>query len=133
MQMKEVVVGAAITSHGRLLLVQQRKTSALGQWSLPGGHVETGETHAQALRREVKEEVGLEVTSAALLQIDRRPDGFEHHGYAAAADGPISLAQDELLGFGWFSLAEIEQISGLLRAPFVLEIARRSLPPAPIT
>nr|BFF01101.1 hypothetical protein GCM10020241_27760 [Streptoalloteichus tenebrarius] len=57
-----VVVGAAIVREGRLL-VQQRAYPAecAGRWELPGGRVEPGETDAEALVRECREELGVEV------------------------------------------------------------------------
>lgn len=56
-----VGVGAAIFRAGRVLLVQRGREPAYGKWSLPGGLVEVGESLQDAVRREVLEEVGLEV------------------------------------------------------------------------
>ena len=57
-----VAVSAVIVdAENRVLLVQRGHEPALGQWSLPGGSVEAGESMSEALRREVREETGLEV------------------------------------------------------------------------
>ena len=58
----DVVVGV-IRRRGRIL-VDRRPAKGLlgGLWEFPGGKIEPGETHAQALRREIREEVGLDVT-----------------------------------------------------------------------
>lgn len=45
----------------RILLIRRGKPPAEGLWSLPGGAVELGETLAQALRREIKEECNLDI------------------------------------------------------------------------
>lgn len=45
--------------HGKVLLVQRGKEPAKGQWAIPGGFVEVGETTEQAVVREVSEETGL--------------------------------------------------------------------------
>ena len=56
-----VVVAAVIESHGRILACQRRKNDAFGlKWEFPGGKVQPGEQPAQALARELKEELGVE-------------------------------------------------------------------------
>ena len=67
-------VGAVIRDEqGRFLLVQRAHDPGRGLWSLPGGRVEPGESDAQALRREVAEEVGLDVRVGGLAGEVRRP------------------------------------------------------------
>jgi 8-oxo-dGTP diphosphatase len=65
-----LVVGAAIVRNGRLLAARRTTpTAAAGRWELPGGKVEVGESPGDALVREVREELGCEVT------VDRWLDG----------------------------------------------------------
>jgi len=56
-----VAVGAVIVDDGNLLLVERSRPPAVGGWAVPGGRVEPGETLSEAVRREVREETGLEV------------------------------------------------------------------------
>jgi 8-oxo-dGTP diphosphatase len=56
-----VAVGAVAVDGERLLLVRRGHGPGAGYWSVPGGHVKTGETLHEAVVREVLEETGLEV------------------------------------------------------------------------
>ena len=56
-----VGVGAIVFRGDRVLIVQRGREPAYGKWSLPGGLVELGESLQEAVSREVREEVGLEI------------------------------------------------------------------------
>ena len=49
---------AAVFRGDEVLLIERAKGALKGQWSLPGGHIEAGETARAAARREVREETG---------------------------------------------------------------------------
>ena len=67
-----VGVGAIILNRGRILMAQRGKDPLKGWWSLPGGALETGEALADAVRREVREETGLEVRPLRVFEIFER-------------------------------------------------------------
>lgn len=57
-----VVVAAIIERHGRILVSRRESGVHLeGMWEFPGGKVEEGEGHEAALRRELREELGIEI------------------------------------------------------------------------
>ncbi len=60
---------ACIVREGRLLLIERATEPNKGGWSFPGGHIELGETIFEAIRREVREEVGLEVEPERVFQV----------------------------------------------------------------
>ena len=77
--MKEVAVGI-LRGDGKVLACQRRRDAVYPlKWEFPGGKVEAGESPAEALRRELREELGIEATPGA--QIHRQewvyPDGVE--------------------------------------------------------
>lgn len=61
-------VGAIIFSNNRVLLARRGQDPGKGEWSLPGGAAEVGETLAQAVVREVKEETGLTVRPTEMVK-----------------------------------------------------------------
>jgi 8-oxo-dGTP diphosphatase len=64
------VVAAVLYDERRQVLVTQRPAgkSMAGHWEFPGGKVESGESDAAALRRELREELGIEVIEARPLE-----------------------------------------------------------------
>ena len=79
---------ACVWRDGNVLLVKRGKAPALDLWSLPGGHVELGETVKQAAARELAEETGITAALTHLVDcldiIHRTPEGTVDRHYVIA-------------------------------------------------
>lgn len=64
-----VGVGAVVTDGTKVLLVRRGQEPLKGEWSLPGGALELGETLQQGVVREVLEETGLVVAPGGIIEI----------------------------------------------------------------
>jgi 8-oxo-dGTP diphosphatase len=64
-----VAVGAVIVEGDRVLLVKRGNEPLKGEWSLPGGAVEVGESLETALIREVREETCLDITVGPVVEV----------------------------------------------------------------
>jgi len=110
---------------GRILLIRKARGPYTGQWDLPGGRIEFGESPEDTVRRELQEEAGLTVAVGTLLSVvsERRsyraPDGEEeelHHIgiiYEVAAEprGVLRCGPDgqDSLGAEWFEEAGLPE------------------------
>ncbi len=74
----EVCVGAVVRRGEEVLLIQRANPPQAGRWSLPGGRVESGESLHDAVRREVFEETGIDITVLGFMEVIERLSP-EHH------------------------------------------------------
>jgi 8-oxo-dGTP diphosphatase len=108
-------VGAVIKDQdGRLLLIKRGHEPGAGLWSLPGGRIEAGETHHQAVAREVLEETGLRVECRRLLGTAELPgpDGAVIHvsDYLAEVTGGELAAGDDAADARWAGAADLDRL-----------------------
>jgi mutator protein MutT len=117
----ELCVGALAVHDRRLLLVRRGHGPAAGEWSVPGGRVEPGETLAEAVVRELAEETGLEgVCDRFVGWVERI--GPEHHfvildfAVTLLDPGAEPVAGDDAREVAWVEsggLGELRLVEGL--------------------
>lgn len=112
-------VGAVIFDGARVLLIERGQEPLKGWWTVPGGLVEAGERLDEALRREVREETGLEVEPLTVAAIFERiiPDATgrtEFHyviiDYLCRAAGGTLAWGSDVSGARWVALEELESL-----------------------
>jgi mutator protein MutT len=116
----QLCVGAVAVDEGRLLLIRRGHGPAAGEWSVPGGRVEGGETLAEAVVREVAEETGLEGVCGRFLGYVERI-GATHHFVICDFEVTIlepgePVAGDDAAEARWVPLddvAELRLVDGL--------------------
>jgi mutator protein MutT len=115
-----VGVGAIVVDDDRVLLAQRGHEPMKGQWSLPGGAVECGETLVAAVAREVREETGLEIAVGPLVElverVHRDADGrVEYHfvvaDYLATVAGGRLAAASDAADLRWVQESELAAFS----------------------
>ncbi|HUY85005.1 MAG TPA: NUDIX hydrolase [Candidatus Dormibacteraeota bacterium] len=101
-------------TNGKYLLVQERKETAYGLWTIPGGHVDSGETLQEAAIREAYEETGFRVelidNEPVLVDHDENPGHVKSAFRAKIIDGNLSIPSDELLDARWLHFNEVLEL-----------------------
>lgn len=113
-------VGALVVEDGKILLVRRATEPLKGEWSLPGGVVEVGETLEQAVLREVREETGIEtvVRGDSIAVFERiMPDNdgrvrfhYVLHDYLCGPSHGEARAGDDVDQARWFTRPEVEAL-----------------------
>ena len=108
-------VGAVIKDPaGRLLLIKRGHEPGAGLWSLPGGRIEPGETHQQALAREVLEETNLRVECRHLLGAVELPGVggtiIDVSDYLAVVTGGELAAGDDAADARWVVASDLDRL-----------------------
>ncbi len=108
----EAGCGAAIRdAQGRLLLIRRLREPEAGAWGLPGGKIDFGEPAMETARREIAEELGIEIEILGLACIAETIDlGDGRHWVAPVYEARISAGVPRILepekhgAWGWFAL-----------------------------
>ncbi len=138
-----VGVGGVVIEGSRVLLVQRGRPPLKGEWSIPGGMVELGESLTAAVCREVREETGLEVKPLEVLEvfdrIQKNGARVQYHyvivDYACRRTGGRLQSGSDVLDARWVNHEELPRYRVTPKAAAVIaeafRIAQKSRRKAP--
>ncbi len=114
-----VAVGALIKNNDEILLIQRKYEPGKGKWSIPGGSVEIGEKIEEAIIREIREEVGIEVKIGEIITVvdsiikDEQGNNEFHYiiiDFEAKSNDYSIKINSELINAKWFNINEVLNI-----------------------
>ncbi len=128
------VAAVVFNAAGDVLLVQRARPPRQGQWGLPGGLIDLGETLIDGVQREVREECGIEVEMGdmvAIFEPIHRDEGgeIEYHYvvvdyWARHIQGELR-ASDDALNAAWVTPGNLDNYALLAETRHVIEQARK--------
>ena len=129
-------VGAVVIDDGKVLLVRRGQEPLKGEWSLPGGALELGETLREGMVREVLEETGLNVVPVAIVEVlDRitlgEPSGRVRYHYVLV-DFLCHVAGGTLLGGSdaeearWVAQEDVHEQGEYRLAPVTVRVIQKA-------
>lgn len=130
-------LGAVVWNDGKVLMVQRGRPPRQGIWSLPGGLQLLGETVAEGIRREIREETGVEIELLGLVEVidsvQQDPTGrvLYHYtiiDYAARWLAGEAVAGDDAAAVAWIDPAELDRLETWAETLRVIEKSRLWLP-----
>lgn len=122
------VAGVVTDGHNQALMIQRRDNK---HWEPPGGVLETGESITDGLRREVREETGLEVEPVALTGVYKNmPRGIIALVFRCEITGGELTTNDEAAAFHWASEAQVKALASEAYAIRILDALSGDAVPA---
>jgi len=114
-----------------VLLIRRGKPPRQGEWSLPGGRIEPGETEQGAALRELMEETSISATLVEKLAvIDAKFDRLSYrlHDYLAIWETGEPIAGDDALEARFFKPADVASLNMWDKTHSIIEFARSRIP-----
>lgn len=108
--------GAVIFNGNKVLLVKRKNDPYKNTWMFPAGFIDFGESPAEAVIREVREETGLIISELELIDVLQNPDdprSAGHFGFFYKTnffEGKLKKDLSEVSDIGWFELSNLPKI-----------------------
>lgn len=128
-------VGIVCFRDDTVLLIRRANPPRAGEWSLPGGRIEPGETELQAALRELMEETGITATlGEKVAVIDADFEGFSYrlHDYAAVWTGGDPHGADDALEARFVPVADIGTLGMWSKTTAVIRDAYSAIRSRPV-
>lgn len=138
-----VGVGGVVIAEGKALLIRRGHPPLEGQWSIPGGTLEVGETIVEGIQRELAEETGIEVRVGGLIEVFERifrdeDERVQYHfvilDYLCKMTGGKARAGGDVVDVAWAREKELlkfgltEAATRVLKKAFEMEREREKNP-----
>jgi ADP-ribose pyrophosphatase YjhB (NUDIX family) len=130
----QIGVGVVVWRGDEFLLIRRGKPPRYGQWSIPGGRQELGETTRETAVREIKEETDLEIELIGLvdvydaIRVDTNGSIASHFtliDFTARWVSGDAVAGDDAIGVGWFTLDDLPELKLWKETEHVIRASRR--------
>lgn len=121
-QQKFTVSAAAIITNddGKVLLLNHVLRPFSG-WGLPGGFLAAGEQPEEAIRREIREETGIELERLRMFRI-RTLERHVEMLFVAIAQGEPAVKSREILDLGWFEIGQLPEGTPRAQAELISQV-----------
>ena len=122
---------AVIERDNKVLLVKRNHEPFNGYWTLPGGHIDFGETAEKAVIREVKEESGLTFKPKFFGYRDEIYPDINWHGevlvFQGEAEGEEKIDGEEIIDINWFDINEASNMKLAFEHEKTLQIYKNKI------
>ena len=121
-----VSVAAIITNRENKILLLDHVLRPFYSWGIPGGFVESNEQPETAIRREIREETGLELSDLRMLRV-RTIRRHVEILFRAETDGAAEVKSREIADLGWFDLQCLPEKTSAAQRKLIENVLRAEI------